>query len=127
MSVAQALFLALANHPAVQKKAQEELDAVVGRGRLPLITDRPALPFVHAVVKEVGRWYNSSPIGTHTCYLSPYQRLAYRSFQFLRGLARATAEDDEYDGYFIPKGTLVLTNQWCGTSPLHSALSDWPF
>ncbi|TEB27961.1 O-methylsterigmatocystin oxidoreductase [Coprinellus micaceus] len=90
VAVAQALFLALANHPAVQKKAREELDAVVGRGRLPLITDRPALPFVHAVVKEVGRWYNSSPIG----------------------LARATAEDDEYDGYFIPKGTLVLTNQW---------------
>lgn len=64
VAVAQALFLALANHPEVQVKAQAELDAVVGKGRLPLITDRPALPYVHAVMKEAGRWYNSSPIGT---------------------------------------------------------------
>lgn len=57
------LVLALANHPEVQRKAQAELDAVVGSDRLPTINDRPSLPYVHAIVKELGRWYNAAPLG----------------------------------------------------------------
>ena len=57
------LILALANHPEVQRKAQQELDAVVGSDRLPTIADRSSLPYVHAIVKELGRWYNAAPLG----------------------------------------------------------------
>ena len=28
------------------------------------------------------------------------------------GIPHASFEDDEYEGYFIPKGTLVLPNTW---------------
>ena len=29
------------------------------------------------------------------------------------GLARTVTEDDEYRGYYIPKGTTILPNVWC--------------
>ncbi len=34
-------FLYLLRHPEVQKRVQEELDAVVGPGRMPELADRP--------------------------------------------------------------------------------------
>lgn len=49
--------------PEVQKKAQAEIDAVVGTGRLPIINDRDALPYVSSVVKEVLRWRPVVPMG----------------------------------------------------------------
>lgn len=39
-------------HPEAQQKAQEEIDRVVGRDRLPEFSDRDSLPFVTAVVYE---------------------------------------------------------------------------
>ena len=43
-------------YPEVQKKAQAEIDAVVGQNRLPDFYDRPSLPYINAVVKELSRW-----------------------------------------------------------------------
>jgi hypothetical protein len=43
--------------------AQEELDAVTGRERLPTLEDRPRLPFVDAVCKEVCRCRPVLPLG----------------------------------------------------------------
>lgn len=40
-------------YPEIQKKAQEELDRVIGRDRLPGIEDEKNLPYCHAIVKEV--------------------------------------------------------------------------
>ena len=45
-------------HPHVQRKAQEEIDRVVGRNRLPDLNDREALPYVQCVVNEVMRLVN---------------------------------------------------------------------
>ena len=39
-------------HPEVQKRAQEEIDRVVGGDRLPDFDDREHLPYIEAVVKE---------------------------------------------------------------------------
>jgi cytochrome P450 len=50
-------------HPEIQKKAQEELDAVTMRERLPTFEDRPWLPFVDAICKEVTRWRPITPLG----------------------------------------------------------------
>ena len=59
----QAFFLAMAMHPDVQRKAQAEIDAVVGQDRLPDFSDRAKLPYVNAIVKETLRWHSISPLG----------------------------------------------------------------
>ena len=40
-------------YPDVQLKAQEELDRVIGRARVPTLNDMEHLPYLRAVVKEV--------------------------------------------------------------------------
>lgn len=42
-------------YPDVQKKAQEEIDRVIGRDRLPEFEDEASLPYVSALVKEAMR------------------------------------------------------------------------
>jgi len=42
--------------PEIQKRAQVEIDAVVGNDRLPSFSDRNQLPYVEALMKEVLRW-----------------------------------------------------------------------
>ncbi len=56
-------FLALVLFPHVQRRAQEELDVVVGRNRLPTFDDRPHLPYIEALCKELLRWMMVAPIG----------------------------------------------------------------
>lgn len=73
-------FLAILLHPDLQIRAQAELDAVTGRERLPTFEDRPRLPFVDAVCKEVLRWRPVAPLGalllaTTTPRLSIHLRL----------------------------------------------------
>ena len=82
--------LAMVAFPEVQRRAQAELDAVVGRARLPTYADAPHLPYVRAITKEVLRW-------------RPAVRL---------GLPHRTAEDDWYEGMFIPKGATCMANIW---------------
>lgn len=77
-------------NPDVQKKAQAELDDVVGPNRLPDHRDRESLPYVNAILKESLRWHNAAPFGVPHC----------------------AGEDIEYRGYFIPKGTTFLANIW---------------
>ena len=81
----------MAMYPEVQRKAQDEIERVLGRGRLPKMVDRAHLPYVNAIVKEVLRWKPITPLG----------------------LARRAVEDDVYQGYFIPAGSIIMTNVWC--------------
>ena len=46
----------MALHPDIQKKAQTEVDTVVGTHQLPEFKDRPSLPYVEALYREVMRW-----------------------------------------------------------------------
>ncbi|KAL4062105.1 cytochrome P450 [Scleroderma yunnanense] len=89
-SAINAFFLAMTLFPEAQKKAQAEIDAVIGTDRLPSYTDRESLPFVQAIVKEVLRWHVVSPI------IFPH----------------LASEDDVHGGYCIPKGSIVLANAW---------------
>jgi cytochrome P450 len=59
--------------PDIQKRAQAELDSVIGRARLPTFEDRPRLPFVDAVCREVLRWRPVAPLGVFP--QSPLTRL----------------------------------------------------
>lgn len=86
-------------YPAIQRKAQEELDRVVGRDRLPTIEDEKHLPYCHAIIKEVERCHNPFWLGT----------------------PHVASEDFEYGGNFIPKGTVVVLNTWT----MHYDESRW--
>lgn len=52
----QTFFLAMVQHPEVQKVAQDELDRVVGTGRFLELEDELQLPFITAVMYEVLRY-----------------------------------------------------------------------
>jgi cytochrome P450 len=54
-SYLQSLVLAMVAYPEVQRRAQAEIDAVVGDLRSPTLGDMPNLPYIQAVVKEVRR------------------------------------------------------------------------
>ena len=77
-------------NPGVMKKAQEELDRVIGKDRLPSFSDKDDLPYIDALLKELLRWNPPLP------------------FSFP---SRITL-DDEYQGYFIPAGATVIQNIW---------------
>ncbi|KAI0712351.1 cytochrome P450 [Earliella scabrosa] len=90
LSTMETFFLAMSLYPEVQKKAQAELDAVVGPDRLPDFNDREELVYVNAIIKEASRWLNVAPLG----------------------MSHTTLEDDEFQGYFIPAGTILMANVW---------------
>ncbi|KAJ8520725.1 hypothetical protein ONZ45_g2492 [Pleurotus djamor] len=81
-------LLAMLIHPECQTLAQEEVDRVIGSGRLPTFADRGSLPYVDAVIEEVFRWNPITPLG-----------IPHRS-----------THDDIYRGMFIPKGSFIMFN-----------------
>ena len=84
----QAFFVLMASYPRVQQKAQEELDTVVGPDRLPTFDDIGSLPYLNSVIRELLRWHCPVPCG----------------------LPHRATSDEEYNGYFIPEGTVVFPN-----------------
>lgn len=89
-------ILAMTTHPEAQRKAREEIDRVVGAGRLPAFHDRESLPYVEAIVKETLRWQPLAP-------LSP---------------PHVSEQEDEIEGYRIPKGALIMANiKWLSMDP----------
>ncbi|KAJ7693199.1 cytochrome P450 [Mycena rosella] len=85
-----AFFLAMVLAPDVQRKAQAEIDSVIGGARLPVFSDRDQLPYVSAVVTELLRWHSVAPLG----------------------VPHAALEDTVVDGYMIPKGSIIIANLW---------------
>ena len=55
VSAIQSAILALVRYPDVLKRAQEEIDRVVGTERLPTFEDRPLLPYIEGIVREASR------------------------------------------------------------------------
>ena len=56
--------MAMALHPEKLRKAQAELDDVLGTERMPKISDKVNLPYVNAVIKETMRWHPALPLST---------------------------------------------------------------
>ena len=50
------VILAMRVYPDVQRKAQNQVDRVIGNTRLPTLNDRASLPYVEAIVLEAFRW-----------------------------------------------------------------------
>ena len=96
----------MALYPEVQKKAQAEIDAIVGPNRLPDFHDRPSLPYIDAIIKESSRWNLVLPFGR--CFVTAIITILTNS----EGIPHMSSTDDEYNGYFIPKGTVMIGNAW---------------
>ena len=104
-SAMTSLFLALVLYPQVQRRAQAELDAVVGRDRLPTFDDRPRLPYIDALCEELMRWQMVTPIGMIRVF--PRALSIGMIKRILSGLPHSSNRDDVYKGYFIPKGQIL--------------------
>ncbi|KAJ2918114.1 hypothetical protein MD484_g2319, partial [Candolleomyces efflorescens] len=83
-------MLMMVCHPEIQEKAQQELERVLGKNVLPTFEDEPSLPYITAIVKEVLRYHAVTPFA----------------------IPHYLTENDEYNGYFLPKGSIVLGNVW---------------
>jgi hypothetical protein len=59
-----AFYLCMTLYPEVQKKAQQEIDTVIGPHRLPTLEDHTRLPYVEGVMNEVLRWHPIGPMCT---------------------------------------------------------------
>ncbi|KAF9522383.1 cytochrome P450 [Crepidotus variabilis] len=92
-STLQGFFYAMVNFPDVQRRAQQEIDEVIGWDRLPTLEDRTSLPYIEAVYRESLRWHPVTPIG----------------------VPHYTTDEDVYNGYYIPKGTTIIPNVWAMT------------
>jgi cytochrome P450 len=63
VSALNSFFLAMLVYPEVQAKAQAEIDRVVGKDRLPELSDEPSLPYIQALASECLRWLPVTPTG----------------------------------------------------------------
>lgn len=95
VSTMMTTMVCVVRDPIVQARVQAELDIVVGKDRLPTFSDREKLPYLHCVITEAIRYASTTPVGV------PHRLM----------------EDDEYNGYFIPKGTMVMANTWYAFLP----------
>lgn len=80
----------LLNNPKVLKKAQAEIDNLVGHDRLIDETDLTKLPYLHCIINETMRMYPAGPL------LVPHE----------------SSEDCLVGGFHVPRGTILLVNMW---------------
>ncbi|KAK7453406.1 hypothetical protein VKT23_011671 [Stygiomarasmius scandens] len=90
LSTMMSIFLALITYPDVQRRAQAEIDSVIGSDRLPTVNDRAKLPYVRNVVAESIRMWPAAPMG----------------------IPHSVDEPDVYNDFFVPKGSIVIANIW---------------
>ncbi|XP_069442246.1 cytochrome P450 2D14-like isoform X2 [Ovis canadensis] len=86
-TLAWALLLMIL-HPDVQRRVQQEVDEVIGKVRRPEMGDQALMPFTVAVVHEVQRFADITPLG----------------------VPHMTSRDIEVQGFHMPKGTTLITN-----------------
>ncbi|ODM86535.1 Cytochrome P450 2J6 [Orchesella cincta] len=91
--------LYLSQHLETQRKAQAELDRVVGLDRQVFLSDKPALPYIEAILLETFRLSSIVAMGV------PHRMLA----------------DTMFHGYFLPKGATVIANLYA----IHHDTKTW--
>ncbi|KAJ3548586.1 hypothetical protein NM688_g5274 [Phlebia brevispora] len=109
VSVLGSFFLAMVLYPDVQAKARAEIDRIIGRDRLPEFGDEESMPYVSAIVKETWRWRPVLPLGEYPlleCCSRP------SDLNVLGAVPHRLIRDDDYMGYYLPAGSLIVGNTW---------------
>ncbi|KAM4807479.1 LOW QUALITY PROTEIN: cytochrome P450 2J2-like [Urocitellus parryii] len=91
------LYMAL--YPEVQEKVHAEIDRVLGQWQQPSMAAREFMPYTNAVIHEVQRMGNIIPLN----------------------VPREVVVDTTLAGYYLPKGTMILTN----LTALHKDPNEW--
>ncbi|XP_007089966.2 cytochrome P450 2J2 [Panthera tigris] len=91
------LYLAL--YPEIQEKVQAEIDRVIGQSHIPSTAARESMPYTNAFIHEVQRMGNIIPLN----------------------VPREVIEDTTLAGYYLPKGTVIVTN----LTALHRDPTEW--
>ncbi|XP_072024455.1 cytochrome P450 2U1-like [Amphiura filiformis] len=84
------LMLHMMEYPEVQTRVHQELDAVVGRNRMPRMSDKPDLVYTHATILEVQRIQSIGPLG----------------------FPHLSSQKTSIGDFEIPAGTIVVPNVW---------------
>ncbi|KAF8904750.1 cytochrome P450 [Gymnopilus junonius] len=87
LSALETAFTMLLADPLIQARVQAEMDVIVGKDRLPDFSYRDQMPYLNTSLASYGV---QTPVGV------PHR----------------ASEDDFYNGYYIPKDTTVMANQW---------------
>ncbi|KAF5352416.1 hypothetical protein D9756_006291 [Leucocoprinus leucothites] len=90
VSAVTSFILLMALHPEIQARARTEIDEICGQDQLPRASQVELLTYLQAVLKEVLRF---APVGN-------------------LALPHRVIEEDEYNGYRIPKNATVMGNVW---------------
>ncbi|KAK0475230.1 cytochrome P450 [Armillaria novae-zelandiae] len=104
VSAIATFILGILLNPEAQRKGQAEIDGVLNQERLPTFDDEESMPYVTAIVKEVLRWKNVTPIA----------------------IPHLLDVDDVYRGYLLPAGSVVVPNTWYFVNHLQVTYPD-PF
>ncbi|KAJ7358086.1 cytochrome P450 [Mycena albidolilacea] len=82
-------ILMMCRHPEIQWNAQREVDVLTSEDNIPRMKDALKLPFIKCIMQELLRFAPPAPLLVH----SPI-------------------EDEIYQGFLIPKGSMVMANVW---------------
>ena len=66
----------MVQNPDIQSRAQQAIDDVVGKDRLPDFSDIDSIPLVDAIVREIHRWRPITPLGTNPSLVAALQKRA---------------------------------------------------
>ncbi|KAL1718354.1 cytochrome P450 [Schizophyllum commune] len=107
--------LAMLDNPSMQRRAQRDLDAVLGPlrgadgelGRLPVFDDEERLPYITDLARESSRYRPVLPMSIPHAYNGE--------------------QPDIYKGYAIPCGSIVIPNVWLvSVTSAASPSLKWP-
>ena len=92
-------FAIMVTHSHVAKKIQDEIDKTVGSSRMPNSSDRQNMHYTMATIYEILRY--TTPIAVN--------------------FPHRASKNHEFEGYFVPKHSIILANHW----HMHHDQNDW--